>query len=190
MQAVVLAGGLATRNASARSHDSEVDAGGLWRGFRRLAARKARGVRLRRRRHVHRSPRRTNPPSRGDGASRCARSVAAEGARLLGTADAMRAALAMLATTFLVTYGDSYLPFDDASPRRTERSARTHIVWRSKRSDRPRSRRGVRSPIFRGASAFLWAGCDRSSARTGAQPRPALRTQGLAHTGCSERAFL
>lgn len=39
-----------------------------------------------------------------------------EGEKLLGTAGALRAALDMLAPTFLVTYGDSYLPFDYASP--------------------------------------------------------------------------
>ena len=36
--------------------------------------------------------------------------------RLLGTAGALRAALPLLAPTFLVTYGDSYLPFDYAAP--------------------------------------------------------------------------
>ena len=38
--------------------------------------------------------------------------------RLLGTAGALRAALTHLAPTFLVTYGDSYLPFDYAAPLR------------------------------------------------------------------------
>src|SRR6185437_464978 len=37
-----------------------------------------------------------------------------EGEKLLGTAGAIRAALDRLAPTFLVTYGDSYLPFDYA----------------------------------------------------------------------------
>jgi NDP-sugar pyrophosphorylase family protein len=41
-----------------------------------------------------------------------------EGPKLLGTAGAIRAALDMLAPTFLVTYGDSYLPFDYAEPLR------------------------------------------------------------------------
>jgi MurNAc alpha-1-phosphate uridylyltransferase len=43
-----------------------------------------------------------------------------EGETLLGTAGALRAALAQapIAPTFLVTYGDSYLPFDYASPLR------------------------------------------------------------------------
>lgn len=41
-----------------------------------------------------------------------------EGEKLLGTAGALRAALDMLASTFLVTYGDSYLPFDYAAPLR------------------------------------------------------------------------
>jgi N-acetyl-alpha-D-muramate 1-phosphate uridylyltransferase len=36
----------------------------------------------------------------------------------LGTAGALRAAVAELAPTFLVTYGDSYLPFDYSSPLR------------------------------------------------------------------------
>jgi NDP-sugar pyrophosphorylase family protein len=37
---------------------------------------------------------------------------------LLGTAGALRAALHLLAPTFLVTYGDSYLPFDYTEPLR------------------------------------------------------------------------
>jgi len=37
---------------------------------------------------------------------------------LLGTAGAIRGALDLLAPTFLVTYGDSYLPFDYAAPLR------------------------------------------------------------------------
>jgi NDP-sugar pyrophosphorylase family protein len=41
-----------------------------------------------------------------------------EGDRLLGTAGAIRAALPALAPAFLVTYGDSYLPFDYAEPLR------------------------------------------------------------------------
>jgi N-acetyl-alpha-D-muramate 1-phosphate uridylyltransferase len=41
-----------------------------------------------------------------------------EGARLLGTAGAIRAALDLLGSSFLVTYGDSYLPFDYAEPLR------------------------------------------------------------------------
>ncbi len=39
-----------------------------------------------------------------------------EGEKLLGTAGAMRAALPLLEPTFLVTYGDSWLPFDYAAP--------------------------------------------------------------------------
>jgi NDP-sugar pyrophosphorylase family protein len=39
-----------------------------------------------------------------------------EGPVLLGTAGALRRALPDLAPTFLVTYGDSYLPFDYAAP--------------------------------------------------------------------------
>lgn len=39
-----------------------------------------------------------------------------EGPRLLGTAGALRGALAALAPRFLVTYGDSYLPFHYAEP--------------------------------------------------------------------------
>ncbi|HKQ71918.1 MAG TPA: sugar phosphate nucleotidyltransferase [Polyangiaceae bacterium] len=42
-----------------------------------------------------------------------------EGPALLGTAGALRKAAADLAPTFLVTYGDSYLPFDYAAPLRT-----------------------------------------------------------------------
>jgi NDP-sugar pyrophosphorylase family protein len=41
-----------------------------------------------------------------------------EGPNLLGTAGAIRNALDLLAPTFLVTYGDSYLPFDYAEPLR------------------------------------------------------------------------
>ena len=39
-----------------------------------------------------------------------------EGATLLGTGGALRTALPLLDETFLVTYGDSYLPFDYAEP--------------------------------------------------------------------------
>jgi NDP-sugar pyrophosphorylase family protein len=39
-----------------------------------------------------------------------------DGPTLLGTGGALRAALQRLAPTFLVTYGDSYLPFDYAEP--------------------------------------------------------------------------
>jgi N-acetyl-alpha-D-muramate 1-phosphate uridylyltransferase len=41
-----------------------------------------------------------------------------EGDTRLGTAGALRHALPLLPATFLVTYGDSYLPFDYASPLR------------------------------------------------------------------------
>lgn len=41
-----------------------------------------------------------------------------EGDERLGTAGALRRALPSLAPTFLVTYGDSYLPFDYAAPLR------------------------------------------------------------------------
>jgi NDP-sugar pyrophosphorylase family protein len=41
-----------------------------------------------------------------------------DGPRLLGTGGALRRALPLLAETFLVTYGDSYLPFDYAAPLR------------------------------------------------------------------------
>lgn len=41
-----------------------------------------------------------------------------EGPHLLGTAGAIRQAAAELAPMFLVTYGDSYLPFDYAAPLR------------------------------------------------------------------------
>ena len=41
-----------------------------------------------------------------------------EGEVLLGTAGALRASLPMLEPEFLVTYGDSYLPFDYAEPVR------------------------------------------------------------------------
>ena len=42
-----------------------------------------------------------------------------EGEKLLGTAGAIRRAAAELSPQFLVTYGDSYLPFDYAAPLRT-----------------------------------------------------------------------
>ena len=55
----------------------------------------------------------------GDGARFGVRVVySEEGPRLLGTGGAIRAALDHLAPTFLVTYGDSYLPFDYADPVR------------------------------------------------------------------------
>jgi NDP-sugar pyrophosphorylase family protein len=41
-----------------------------------------------------------------------------EGPRLLGTGGALRAALDLLQAAFLVTYGDSYLPFDYGAPLR------------------------------------------------------------------------
>jgi N-acetyl-alpha-D-muramate 1-phosphate uridylyltransferase len=55
----------------------------------------------------------------GDGARFGLRVVwAHEGSTLLGTGGAIRAALEHLAPTLLVTYGDSYLPFDYAEPLR------------------------------------------------------------------------
>jgi MurNAc alpha-1-phosphate uridylyltransferase len=41
-----------------------------------------------------------------------------EGPKLLGTAGALRVALPLLGPSFLVTYGDSYLPFDYGAPLR------------------------------------------------------------------------
>lgn len=55
----------------------------------------------------------------GDGSRFGVRAIYAdEGPTLLGTGGAIRAALADLRPTFLVTYGDSYLPFDYAAPLR------------------------------------------------------------------------
>jgi NDP-sugar pyrophosphorylase family protein len=55
----------------------------------------------------------------GDGAAFGARVTwSEEGPKLLGTAGALRAALPLLHDSFLVTYGDSYLPFDYAEPLR------------------------------------------------------------------------
>jgi len=55
----------------------------------------------------------------GDGARHGVRVAwAEEGPNLLGTAGALRAALSLLAGEFLVTYGDSYLPFDYGEPLR------------------------------------------------------------------------
>jgi MurNAc alpha-1-phosphate uridylyltransferase len=59
----------------------------------------------------------------GDGARFGARVVwSEEGPKLMGTAGAIRAALPHLEDTFLVTYGDSYLPFDYAEPLRILRA--------------------------------------------------------------------
>ncbi len=53
----------------------------------------------------------------GDGSSFGLRvTISDEGPTRLGTAGALRHALEHLHTTFLVTYGDSYLPFDYAAP--------------------------------------------------------------------------
>jgi NDP-sugar pyrophosphorylase family protein len=55
----------------------------------------------------------------GDGARFGARVVwSEEGPNLMGTAGAIRAAMPHLDDTFLVTYGDSYLPFDYGEPLR------------------------------------------------------------------------
>jgi MurNAc alpha-1-phosphate uridylyltransferase len=55
----------------------------------------------------------------GDGSSLGARvAYSDEGELRLGTAGALRRALPLLAPTFLVTYGDSFLPFDYAAPLR------------------------------------------------------------------------
>jgi MurNAc alpha-1-phosphate uridylyltransferase len=119
MQAVVLAGGLATRM---RPHTLTVPKSMLlvagrpfvdWQ-LERLVAAGLRDVVMcvahlgeRIRAHV------------GDGAALGARVVwSEEGPTLLGTAGALRAALPLLHESFLVTYGDSYLPFDYADPLR------------------------------------------------------------------------
>ncbi|HEY4160365.1 MAG TPA: NTP transferase domain-containing protein [Polyangiaceae bacterium] len=47
---------------------------------------------------------------------------AEDGPRLLGTAGALRRALTLLDPEFLVTYGDSYLPFDYSAPLRDLRA--------------------------------------------------------------------
>jgi len=54
----------------------------------------------------------------GDTAAGLAVRYSDDGPRLLGTAGALRRALPRLAPSFLVTYGDSYLPFDYAAPLR------------------------------------------------------------------------
>ncbi len=55
----------------------------------------------------------------GDGARHGLRvRTSDEGPTLLGTAGAIRAALPLLEPCFLVTYGDSYLPFDYGEPLR------------------------------------------------------------------------
>src|SRR5262245_29639857 len=59
----------------------------------------------------------------GDGARfGLAVSYSEDGPRLLGTAGALRRALDRLEPEFLVTYGDSYLPFDYSGPLRDLRS--------------------------------------------------------------------
>ena len=61
----------------------------------------------------------------GDGASLGVRVAwSEEGPKLLGTAGALRAALPLLQESFLVTYGDSYLPFDYAEPLRVLQAQR------------------------------------------------------------------
>jgi MurNAc alpha-1-phosphate uridylyltransferase len=55
----------------------------------------------------------------GDGAAFGVTAAYSEdGPHLLGTGGALRRALPLLAPTFLVTYGDSYLPFDYSGPLR------------------------------------------------------------------------
>lgn len=55
----------------------------------------------------------------GDGAAFGVTAAYSEdGTRLLGTGGALRRALPLLAPRFLVTYGDSYLPFDYGAPLR------------------------------------------------------------------------
>ena len=119
MQAVVLAGGLATRM---RPHTLTVPKSMLpvagrpfvdWQ-LERLVADGLRDVVMcvahlgdQIRAHV------------GDGSALGARVAwSEEGPTLLGTAGALRAALPLLEESFLVTYGDSYLSFDYAEPLR------------------------------------------------------------------------
>lgn len=53
----------------------------------------------------------------GDGAAfGIAVAYSEDGPELLGTGGALRRALSLLAPSFLVTYGDSYLPFDYSAP--------------------------------------------------------------------------
>lgn len=63
-------------------------------------------------------------------------SVVRDGPGLLGTAGALAAAADRLAPSFLVTYGDSYLPFDYAAPLRAlsptpKEVLGTMSVWRN-----------------------------------------------------------
>lgn len=117
MQVVVLAGGLATRMRphTERVPKSLLDVAGRpfvdWQ-LELLAASGAREIVMciahlgeQIRAHV------------GDAAHGMRVMYATEPAdRLLGTAGALRAALPLLAPAFVVTYGDSYLPFDYAAP--------------------------------------------------------------------------
>lgn len=119
MQAVVLAGGLATRMRprTFTVPKSMLEVAGRpfvdWQ-LERLAASGFREVVMcvahlgeQIRAHV------------GDGARFGLRVAWSEdGGKLLGTAGAIRSALDLLAETFLVTYGDSYLPFDYSEPLR------------------------------------------------------------------------
>jgi len=68
---------------------------------------------------VHRPSRRPDPRVLGNGAAfGVAVAYSEDGPELLGTGGALRRALPLLAPSFLVTYGDSYLPFDYAAPLR------------------------------------------------------------------------
>ncbi len=119
LQAVILAGGLATRMQSVATSVPEVAAPGGRAAFPRVAARAARGVRLRRGAAPGRAPRRADPRLRGRRRGlRAQARYAEDGPRLLGTGGALRRALAELAPEFLVTYGDSFLPFDYSAPLR------------------------------------------------------------------------
>jgi NDP-sugar pyrophosphorylase family protein len=119
MQAVILAGGLATRMRPLTAHTPKLllPVGGRpfaeWllprladAGYREaLLCIGHLGDRVR--------------AALGDGACFGLRvRYADEGERLVGTAGALRHALADLDERFLVTYGDSYLPFDYAAPLR------------------------------------------------------------------------
>ncbi len=120
MQAVVLAGGLATRM---RPHTLTVPKSMLevagrpfveWQ-LERLAASGLRDV-VMCVAHLGEQIR----ARVGDGGGLGVRVAWSEdGGKLLGTAGALRGALHLLAERFVVTYGDSYLPFDYAEPLRT-----------------------------------------------------------------------
>ena len=106
-------------HAAAHRHDPEGADPGRRPAVRRSSARLAGGARRHRRRVVRRLPRRRDPracraTARATG---CASASSTRASDLRGTAGALRLALdeGALEESFLVTYGDSFLPIDFAA---------------------------------------------------------------------------